>query len=133
MSHFFLLLVQALRTAIKRPDRDKAAEVSSLTPLRLVHRLIRSSGLAVLPALPRGPLPIDTLGHPRPSLLPYTEDTFILLDALEQDEEDLRRQRPLIVLEIGLVTVFIQELYEDARLVPELRNAVILEVSFRVC
>lgn len=33
-----------------------------------------------------------------------SEDTFLLLDALEQDAEDLKHQRPLICLEIGCVT-----------------------------
>ena len=34
-----------------------------------------------------------------------TEDTFLLLDALELDVKSLRDQRPLVCLEIGYVTM----------------------------
>lgn len=34
------------------------------------------------------------------------EDTFLLLDALEQDAESLRSMRPLISLEIGYDSIF---------------------------
>jgi len=36
-------------------------------------------------------------------LIAHTEDTFILLDALEADADDLASKQPLICLEIGSV------------------------------
>lgn len=37
----------------------------------------------------------------RPNSKPFLEDTFLLLDALEQEAEELRKERPLICLEVG--------------------------------
>ena len=35
------------------------------------------------------------------SLFSFTEDTFLLLDALESDADDLKMSRALICLEVG--------------------------------
>jgi hypothetical protein len=36
--------------------------------------------------------------------LSYLEDTFLLLDALEADAQDLRNDNPIVCLEIGYLT-----------------------------
>ena len=38
-------------------------------------------------------------------MLDAPEDTFILLDALEEDADELRRSKPLVCLEVGYVCV----------------------------
>ena len=48
-----------------------------------------------LQARPRGGLALTRM------LIASTEDTFILLDALEADADDLASRQPLICLEIG--------------------------------
>lgn len=45
------------------------------------------------------------------------EDTFLLLDALEQDMEQLREIQPLVCLEIGYTTMLVLHQYQSKGLV----------------
>ena len=56
--------------------------------------------------------PIQTAGF---QIFLRIEDTFILLDALEQDADELRRLQPSVCLEVGWVNPSIQKAIPDER------------------
>lgn len=45
------------------------------------------------------------------------EDTFLLLDALEQDMEQLKKIQPLVCLEVGYTIMFVLHWYQSKGLV----------------
>lgn len=73
----------------------------------LSHLTRKDYDLVYEPAGTKQPHTLLSLSHPQTrSLNPHplfrrTEDTFVLLDALEQDAEQLRKLQPSVCLEVG--------------------------------